>query len=187
MSDSWRDRAVTWPIGRFFLTLAVFAAVIGVPVLWSIDPHLHPWWPIVGGVLFGLWFSAAMSLWLHVARRRETAAVGDLSPAALIDVNRALRTGDAPRDPALDRAALALVRRRRAQIRRSLKAAPWFCGVMLLLAAVSLVLKPGVDPAITLMAWAVLLVVVLPVATRRQRSRLDRAEHVIRARTGDGD
>jgi hypothetical protein len=186
VSESWRDRAVTWPIGRLFLVLTVVTGVLGVLGFWWVDPGRAPTVPIIGGVLFAVFYSALMSLWVFLARHRERTAVGELSPAARVDLNRALRTGEAPREPALDQAALALIDRRRDRAERALRATPWLYGLVLVTVVINVVLEPSVFHFVFL-ALYLALVPAAVVSTRRQLARLNHADHAIRARATRSD
>jgi O-antigen/teichoic acid export membrane protein len=181
MTESWQDRATTWPLGRFFLLLAVATGLISMPAFWWLEPRGDPLVRTAGSVLFALLFSALMTLWVYVLRRRETAAIGELPAAARIEIARALRLGEAPREPALDEKALGVIDRRRGQVRRSTKIGPWLWGLALLLNLVPIVLEPSVFHVAMLVYYAALCVVVT-IALRRQKDRLNRAEQAIRAR-----
>jgi hypothetical protein len=186
MSESWRDRAVTWPIGRLFLVLTIVTGVIAVSGLWWVGPGRAPTVPIVGGVLGAVFYSAFMSLLVFLARRRERAATGELSPAARIDVNRALRIGAAPREPALDRAALTLINWRRDQAKRTLKTTPWFWGLLLVIGVTNVIVEPNVFHIVSMVLYLV-LAATLVVATRHRLARLDHADQAIHARLTRSD
>ncbi|GLY73457.1 hypothetical protein [Actinoallomurus iriomotensis] len=183
MDDSWRDRAVTWPIRRLALVIAVVAVVLGAPAFWLVDRHVPPSARVAEILLFAVFFSAWMSLIVFLARRRERAAVGELPPATRVEVNRALRVGDAPREPDLDQAAMALIEWRRGKLARSMRTGPWIWGLVLVLVALSMVIEPNVFHLVMIVYYAVLSIVVM-VSARRQRTRLDRAERAVRLRSG---
>lgn len=181
MTESWRDRAVVWPIGRLFLVLTIVTGVLFVLGLWWADPDRAPTVPIVGGVLGAVLYSALMSLLVVMARRRERAVTGELSPADRIDVNRALRTGEAPRQPTLDLAALALIDWRRNQTKRSLKATRWLWGLVLVIVLINMILEPSVFHVAYLVLYLV-LTPTLVISTHRHITRLNNADQAIRTR-----
>jgi hypothetical protein len=114
MTGDWQDRAEAWPLWVLFLVIVVLSAAADT-LVWPILPrHGAMAFRVVG---FAVPFAAGstFSLW---RRRRDRTATGGVPPDELPEVHRALRVGDAPRDPALDGAALTLIDHRRVQIRR---------------------------------------------------------------------
>jgi hypothetical protein len=181
MTESWQDRATTWPLSRLFLVFVVVTGLISVPASWWIAPGAASLVRVVGGMLFAVLLSALMTLLRYVFRRRETAIVGELPRASRIELARALRLGEAPGDPALDEKALAVIDRRSGQFRRSMRILPWLWGLVLLFALVPLAVVPSAYHVARLVYYAV-LVAVLMISSRRQGNRLNRAEQAIRAR-----
>jgi hypothetical protein len=185
MSENWQDRAVTWPVRRLFVVVLVLTGAVGLPVWWWADPGAPGLARVGIGLSFAVFFSAFMSVGVHLARRRQTAVVGELPPAALIDVQHALRIGGVPRDPALDGTTLALIDRRRTQTRKSLRLSSPLWGLALVLWSAAVVIEPTVTHVLRV-AFYVALAVLAFVAQRRQVARLNRAERAIRARAGGG-
>jgi hypothetical protein len=153
--------------------------------MWLGTPKMGGLGALGVGAFFGVFFGVCMTAWVAIVRRRDGAVTGSLSRSDRVQLNRAARAGEPPADPALDQAALALIERRRGQVRWSSKAGPWIFGAMALIGVMETVSTHSVvSPCLTVADVG--LIIVMRASTARQTTRLDLLERAIRERSADG-
>lgn len=162
----WGRRAPLW---QLFLFCGIFFG--GLTWLWP--PHESVGAAAIGGVLFGLF----MTGWIALQRRRDRAS-SKVDTGSIADLDRAIKQGTLPADPALRAAMARLVQRRRQQMGWVRIFSPVVFGLALLL-SIFLVVIQGPWPyllCVAFFAGCCVLGVVEPIVIRR---RLDRMSAVL--------
>ncbi len=176
MHGRWRDRVETAQLWAVFLGLSVF---FGAALYLSPGPG--PRW-LTGAVFAGLLFGASMTVFIAVMRRRDQRAAGPSGIPNRSAVVHALRTGELPSDEALDPPLLALIERRRRQLRWASKINPWFFGCLGALAVIDVVAEHDAVSVVYAGTYVAFLVYMRH-AVNRGVTRLDRLESAIRDRS----
>src|SRR5438552_16180705 len=117
--STWRDRMTTAPLWALF----VYFGVVFGGLLYLMQGAGSKRW-LAGAIGAGFFFAVVMTTFVAVTRRRDRAAAGPAGIPDRIAVARALRTGEAPETRSLDQPLLALVERRRQQLRWASKVNP---------------------------------------------------------------
>ncbi|WP_067485700.1 hypothetical protein [Actinomadura hibisca] len=177
-----RDSIATVPPWAYFLGTAVLTTLLAAQLtaLLQPDPSLRA--VFATGAAFGVLFAAAMTAVLVLMRRREQARIGHLSRGQLIDVTRALRTGEPAADPGLDTATLAQARHRRDQLHVARRRNPWLYGALAALGVLNAVLNDAPGWYLETALFLVLIVLTF-VSTPRALARLDALETAVQARS----
>lgn len=170
-----------WPLWVVFLGYAVPSMVFRALVDWSLEPRLGAGDVVLEAVVFAVPFGGLTSLGAWWMARQERSAA-KVTPEAWREINDAVRRGEAPRDPDLDGAVLALVGHRRTQNRQASWAGPLIFGAFGLGAVALLVLDRHPGDVVLVVLWVV-IAVALAISVRRRRARLDRVEQAVRARS----
>ncbi|MBW8485833.1 DUF6404 family protein [Actinomadura parmotrematis] len=172
---TWRERLASPPAWQLFLgTGAPFGVLFGL--FFGLREDTGPAVAVLAGLAAGVLFGATMTFLLLRSRRRDVAAAGT---TRVTPIDLALRRGQAPADPADDDAALALIARRRRQLRTSYRYNPILAGALAVLGALQALLNPWWWLAAAF--WAAMIPVSV-LGIRRAQSRLDTAETTIRTR-----
>jgi len=122
MRPSWRDRLRAAPLWVLFIYYAVAFGALGLILPGGSARTVSA--AIVTGLLFGGLMTAMSAVW----RRRDRARAGNHPGTERAVLERALRTGELPADPALDSSLIGLIRRRREQLAWASKAGPVIFG-----------------------------------------------------------
>ncbi|SEG93398.1 hypothetical protein SAMN04489712_13843 [Thermomonospora echinospora] len=178
---NWRDKITVAPPWAYFLLTCAFCGPSFGVLMWLLMPQADAWSALAGGVAFGVGFPAFITSSVVRERRRLRETAGDLSRQDLLALARAVRVGEPPADPALDRPLLAMLERRRTQLESAARSNPWIFGA---LAAVGL-LRAFTEGEPRVYAGTAVLLVLLIVSLKllsMRRTRLERLEQQISAR-----
>ncbi|MGI5167080.1 hypothetical protein ACQEU3_22295 [Spirillospora sp. CA-253888] len=176
-----RDRVATAPPWAYFLGTAVLSALSWCLITALLQPDLAFAALLATGAVFGVLFGGVMTVMVVLMRRREKAGIGHLTRDQLIELTRALRTGEPAADPGLDAATLTQAQHRREQLRTARRRNPWLYGAFAALSVLNAVLN-GSPGWYLLVALFLVLLVLTFVATPRALARLDALEAAIGSR-----
>jgi len=178
MTD-WRDRSMTVPTwlhglfsgGTFALLLFIASLITGNDLVVS----------AITIVIAAVFFGAIMAANASKARREQENVIGPRSEPELIALNRAVRLGRLPDDPALDEPLLGIIGLRRRAMSGMNRLGPWIWTVLAVLLIVSAIDDPDpvtIGTAVVIVAAAIYS----PTSAGRRAAKLDHLEAEVRAR-----
>lgn len=178
MTD-WRDSATTLPSWLYGLVSGgTFAVLLFVGSLLTDNDAILS---AIGFVIVGVFFGAVMAFNASNDRREQENTIGPRSRSEVIALNRAVRLGQVPEDPALDEPLLGVIGLRRKAMSGAGRLGPWIWTVL----AVALIISAIDDPDPITICGAILVTVAAvlsPASARRRSARLDRLESAVHAR-----